>query len=285
MEPRDYLRKKKVSLEQALSGYLAAEDSKVFAAMRYAVFSGGKRIRPLLLLTSGEYFGLREEILMPYACAIEFIHNYSLTHDDLPAMDNDDIRRGQPTCHKKFGEALALLAGDGLLTLAFEILSAAPWPVGGPRLKEEVCQDIARAAGAAGMVAGQWLDLSFAPRATDISAYLQLAQKKTAGLIRVSVTAGARLAGASLISIKALNSYGINFGLAWQLKDDLEDAGQDMPSTGCPRPNLARKLGAKKAKEQVNLWLSQAIEVLRKADINSRVLEHLARQLEFKDGK
>jgi geranylgeranyl diphosphate synthase type II len=281
MEPIKYLEKKKTCLEEALASYLAGDDSRVLAAMRYAVFSGGKRIRPILLLVSGEYFGLTEKILLPYACAIEYIHNYSLIHDDLPAMDNDDVRRGQPTCHRKFGEALALLAGDGLLSLAFQILLAAPWPPGGPRLKEKVCHDIARAAGPAGMIDGQWLDLSFDPAETNIKTYEELAKKKTAGLIRVSVVSGAKLASASQLQIKALDSYGTSLGLAWQLRDDLEDIKQDRVSAGNFRPNLARYLGPQKTKAQVNKWLNQAIETIRKADINSCLLEYFATQLEF----
>ncbi|MBP6908808.1 MAG: polyprenyl synthetase family protein [Candidatus Saccharicenans sp.] len=281
MEPIDYLQEKRACLEEALASYLTGDDSRVLAAMRYAVFSGGKRIRPILLLVSGEYFGLTEKILLPYACAIEYIHNYSLIHDDLPAMDNDDVRRGQPTCHKKFGEALALLAGDGLLSLAFEILSVAPWPPGGPQLKEEVCQDIARAAGPAGMIAGQWLDLSFDPGETSIEAYEELAKKKTAGLIRVSVVSGAKLASASLPQIRALDDYGTRLGLAWQLRDDLEDIKTDIVPAGNFRPNLARCLGPQKAKDQVNNWLSQAIETIKRADINSSFLEYFASQLEF----
>ncbi|HOM94027.1 MAG TPA: polyprenyl synthetase family protein [Candidatus Saccharicenans sp.] len=279
-----YLQQKKARLEAALRSFLMGEDSTIFTAMRYAVFSGGKRFRPLLLLTSGDYFGLAEEILLPYACAIELIHNYSLVHDDLPAMDNDDTRRGQPTCHKKFGEAVAILAGDGLLSLAFEILLAAPWPPGGPGLKEEVCRQVALAVGPAGLIAGQWLDLSFQPEETDLAAYERLAQKKTAGLIRVSVASGARLAGTDSAQIAALEAYGTNLGLAWQLRDDLEDIFQDESTTGF-RPNLARVLGAQKAREQVNRWLEQAVEALKKAEINSGPLEYFAHQLEFKAEK
>ncbi|HRD02864.1 MAG TPA: polyprenyl synthetase family protein [Candidatus Saccharicenans sp.] len=285
METSNYLQKKKARLEETLSSFLSGEDSMVFAAMRYAVFSGGKRIRPLLLLATGEYFGLTEEILLPYACAIECIHNYSLIHDDLPAMDNDDIRRGQPTCHKIFGEALALLAGDGLLSLAFEILLSAPWPPGGPGLKEEVCHDIALATGPAGMIAGQWLDLSLDPGVTNIQAYEELARKKTAGLITVSAMSGARLAGASPVMVKALEDYGTKLGLAWQLKDDLEDIGQDTVPAGSFRPNLARHLGPQKTRELVNLWLSQSIEALRKAELNSNHLEYFASQLKFRSEK
>lgn len=285
MDTNLYLQQKRAHLEEALGSFLASDNSTIFTAMRYAVFSGGKRIRPLLLLTSGEHFGLDEEILLPYACAIELIHNYSLVHDDLPSMDNDDTRRGLPTCHKKFGEAVAILTGDGLLSLAFEILFTAPWPPGGPRLKEEICQQIALAVGPAGLIAGQWLDLSFHPEETDLAAYHHLAQKKTAGLIRVSVVSGARLAGASPDKITALETYGTNLGLAWQLRDDLEDIFQDECSTTCFRPNLARVLGPQKARKQINRQLEQAVEALKKADINCGPLEYFVHQLEFKAEK
>jgi len=274
-----YLEQKRTRLEKALDCYLSAENSAVFEAMRYAVLGGGKRFRPLLLLASGEYFGASEELLLPYACAIELIHNYSLIHDDLPLMDNDDFGRGQPSCHKKFGQPLALLAGDGLLTMAFEILASAPAPENDPRIKSRIAAEIAMAAGPRGMIAGQWLDINFQPENRDPDAYREMACRKTAGLIRVSASSGARLAGAPEAAIQSLEQYGTYLGLAFQLWDDLQDLAQDQ-SAGKPfRPNLARILGTAPALELLTNWLGKAEEALDRAGLDSDILNFFIKQL------
>lgn len=279
MDAALYLDRKRARLEKALSDYLSGEDSPVFEAMRYAVLGGGKRFRPLLLLAGGEHFGAEEELLLPYACAVEFIHNYSLIHDDLPLMDDDDFRRGQPSCHKKFGEALALLAGDGLLTLAFEILAAAPAPENDHRVKARVAAEIAAAAGPRGMVAGQWLDVNFGPDNHDPVAYREMASRKTAGLIRVSATSGARLAGAPEAAVQSLDSYGLYLGLAFQLRDDLQDLAQDRSAGKAFRPNLARILGLPAALELLDTWLGQAAGALAEAGLDSDLLTFFITQL------
>lgn len=279
MDAALYLDRKRARLEKALSDYLSGEDSPLFEAMRYAVLGGGKRFRPLLLLAGGEHFGAEEELLLPYACAVEFIHNYSLIHDDLPLMDDDDFRRGQPSCHKKFGEALALLAGDGLLTLAFEILAAAPAPENDHRVKARVAAEIAAAAGPRGMVAGQWLDVNFGSDNHDPAAYQEMASRKTAGLIRVSATSGARLAGAPEAALQSLDSYGLYLGLAFQLRDDLQDLAQDRPAGKAFRPNLARILGLPAALELLETWLGQAARSLAGAGLDSDLLTFFITQL------
>ncbi|MBC7362601.1 MAG: polyprenyl synthetase family protein [Candidatus Aminicenantes bacterium] len=281
MEPQEYLSQKKKKLEQALESYLAREDSPVFAAMRYAVLDGGKRFRPLLLLASGEHFGATEELLLPYACAVEFIHNYSLIHDDLPIMDNDEFRRGKPSCHKKFGEGLALLAGDALLSYAFEVLAEAPYPGNNYHLKEVVISEIAKTIGPGGMIAGQWLDISFNPENKKIADYQETALKKTAGLIRVSAVSGARLAGVSQPLLEAIEKYGHYLGLAFQLRDDLEDLAQDRTDKEVFRPNLARLLGLESAVQLLGELLSEAIQSLKDSDIKSVILEYFAEQLKF----
>ncbi|NPV83375.1 MAG: polyprenyl synthetase family protein [Candidatus Aminicenantes bacterium] len=278
--PEYYLDLKRNRLEKALDYYLSGEDSPVFEAMRYAVLGGGKRFRPLLLLASGEHFGATEDLLLPYACAVEFIHNYSLIHDDLPSMDDDDFRRGRPSCHKKFGEALALLAGDGLLTLAFEILAAAPAPASDQGLKTRVAAEVAMAAGPRGMIAGQWLDINFDPDNLDPESYREMASRKTAGLIRVSAVSGARLAGAPEIAIQALEKYGSYLGLAFQLRDDLQDLLQDQASGKAIRPNLARILGRSASLELLETWLGKARRALEETDINSDILSLFIRQLQ-----
>ncbi len=281
-----YLDRKRLRLEKALDCYLSAEDSPLFEAMRYAVLGGGKRFRPLLLLASGEHFGASEDLLLPYACAVEFIHNYSLIHDDLPSMDDDDFRRGQPTCHKKFGEALALLAGDGLLTMAFEILAVAPAPGRDQGLKARVAAEMAMAAGPRGMIAGQWLDINFNPDNRDPAAYQEMAARKTAGLIRVSAVSGARLAGAPEAAIQGLEKFGLYLGLAFQLRDDLQDLPQDQSAGKAPRPNLARILGKPSSLELLATWLGQARGALEESGIDSDILNFFIEQLQAgREGK
>lgn len=274
-----YLDRKRNRLEKTLDYYLSGEDSPVFEAMRYAVLGGGKRFRPLLLLASGEHFGATEEMLLPYACAVEFIHNYSLIHDDLPSMDDDDFRRGRPSCHKKFGEALALLAGDGLLTLAFEILATAPAPANDQGLKARVAAEMAMAAGPRGMIAGQWLDINFNPDKLDPAAYQEMASRKTAGLIRVSAVSGARLAGAPEISIQGLEKFGLYLGLAFQLCDDLQDLSQDQLAGKTLRPNLARILGRSASLDLLKTWQGKAQEALEEACIDSDILTYFIKKL------
>lgn len=275
-----YLDRKRNRLEKALDYYLSGEDSPVFEAMRYAVLGGGKRFRPLLLLASGEHFGATEELLLPYACAVEFIHNYSLIHDDLPSMDDDDFRRGRASCHKKFGEALALLAGDGLLTLAFEILATAPAPANDQGLKARVAAEVAMAAGPRGMIAGQWLDINFNSDERDPAAYQEMASRKTAGLIRVSAVSGARLAGAPEAAIQGLEKFGLYLGLAFQLRDDLQDLGQDQAAGKAIRPNLARILGRSASLELLETWLGKAQRALEENGIDSDILTFFIRQLQ-----
>lgn len=274
MDPKAYLQGKKERLEKALAEYLSASDNQVYQAMRYTVLSGGKRFRPLLFLSCGDYFGATEEFLIPYACAIELIHNYSLVHDDLPAMDNDDFRRGQPTCHRKFGEALAILAGDALLTLAFQIMAEAPAPEKNPAEKDVFIKELAEAIGPTGMVEGQWLDLSLSPENKNPEDYQNIASKKTAALIMAAASGGARLAGASPASIEAIKRYGYCLGLAFQLRDDLDDLDRDQKSTSGYRPNLAALLGKKQAASRLSGLQSAAAEALRTCGIQSSVLEY-----------
>jgi len=281
MEVEEYLSQKKISIERALKNYLEKNDSPVFEAMRYAVLNGGKRFRPLLLLASGEYFGASEEFLLPYACSIEFVHSYSLIHDDLPMMDNDDFRRGKPSCHKKFGEALALLAGDALLSLAFEVIADAPYPQPDSQVKNFIIGELARAIGPSGMISGQWKDISFNPQIASWSDYQEIARKKTAGLIRVSAIIGARLAGAPVQALNSIEQYAANLGLAFQLRDDLEDLDQDRAQKNLLRPNMAQYLGKNKATELLVELCQKAVHFLRKAGINSDVLEYFADRLKI----
>ncbi|THD61312.1 polyprenyl synthetase family protein [Phenylobacterium sp.] len=191
-------------------------------AMRYAIFAGGKRLRPFLVLQSAGLFGVAPGHAMRVAAAIEALHTYSLVHDDLPAMDDDDLRRGKPTAHKQFDEATAILAGDGLLTLAFELLAdPATHPSGD--IRAELVASLARAAGSDGMIGGQMIDIEAPNHQLGAAQIIELQQKKTGALFEFSCAAGAILGGAGASDRAALHAYARDFGLAFQICDDLID--------------------------------------------------------------
>ena len=214
------------AVDQALGRFLPAESvppETLHRAMRYSVFAGGKRLRPVLVIAGAEAVGGRSDDVMPTACAVEMIHTYSLIHDDLPAMDNDDCRRGVPTNHKVFGEALAILAGDALLTLAFRLLADnVPATSSGPRLRD-VLVEIADAAGSSGMVGGQVADIECEGKPADAEIVDYIHTHKTAALIRASIRAGAILSGATPAQLDALGVVGGALGLAFQIMDDILD--------------------------------------------------------------
>jgi geranylgeranyl diphosphate synthase, type II len=240
----DYLRDKRAEVETHLMAALrpqAGLPASLLEAMRYSLLAPGKRLRPILVLMAAEACGIDRRDAVPAgdpwpaACAVEMIHAYSLIHDDLPAMDDDDLRRGQPTCHKKFGEALAILAGDALLTMAFQVL-AEGYP---DRTASSCCRELARAAGAAGMVGGQVDDLAWEqggePNFEELE-YLHL--RKTGALIQASLRLGALAASAHRNSppppelLERLDGYGRCLGLAFQIVDDLLDVEGDAEQTG-----------------------------------------------------
>jgi farnesyl diphosphate synthase len=196
--------------------------ARVAKAMRYAIFAGGKRLRPFLVLECAALFAVPRSRALRTAAAIEALHTYSLVHDDLPAMDDDDLRRGQPTVHRQFDEATAILAGDGLLTLAFEIL-ADPATHPSAEVRTQLIADLAKAAGAAGMVGGQMIDMEAADNRFDAEAIIELQRLKTGALFEFSCVAGGRLGGASPDDLAALRAYARDFGLAFQICDDLID--------------------------------------------------------------
>jgi len=212
--------------DRALDRFLPRESAppaSLHKAMRYSVFAGGKRLRPVLVAAGAEAVGGTLEAVMPAACAVEMIHTYSLIHDDLPAMDNDDFRRGVPTSHKVFGEAIAILAGDALLTLAFRLLANSS-PAGGEagRLRDMLIE-VADAAGSAGMVGGQVADIECEGKVAGAAIVDYIHTHKTAALIRASIRSGAILAGASAAELKALGVVGDSLGLAFQIMDDILD--------------------------------------------------------------
>lgn len=237
MNLHNYLQEKAASIEDALDRILAEGDTEPFIlneAMRYSVFAGGKRLRPILTIAAAEAVGGREEDVMTAACAIELIHTYSLIHDDLPAMDDDDYRRGRPTNHKVYGEALAILAGDALLTKAFEILAGCSVPGTAGRLMLRVIGEIAEAAGARGMVGGQTLDILSEGKAVDARTLFYIHKNKTGALLRASVRTGAILAGAGEEELTALTSFAEEFGLLFQITDDILNVVGDSSKMGKP---------------------------------------------------
>lgn len=247
--------------------------------MRYAVFPGGKRFRPLLALAGCEAAGGAWRKALPAAVALELIHCYSLVHDDLPSMDDDDLRRGRPTLHRAFGEALGILAGDALLTLAFEVL-AGDLPAGeaGGRGRLAALRTIARAAGSSGMVGGQTDDVILQGRPLERGQIEGIARRKTGALIRAAVVAGAQCAGAEGGRLGPFERFGERLGLAFQIVDDLEDlaGGKDAAA-----PNLARAMGREGARRRARSLLEEGKGALERARIpgSPEGLEALAGEL------
>lgn len=231
-----YLSQQQQRVEMALDRYLPSLDSyppRLMDAMRYSVFAGGKRLRPILMLAATEAVGGETEAILPAACAIECVHTYSMIHDDLPAMDDDDLRRGKPTNHIVYGEAMAILAGDALLTHAFELLSRAPLVdrFSAPVLLQ-VHQCLARASGGFGMIGGQVIDLVSAGQEVDLATVEYIHRHKTAALIEASVVMGGLLGGGSDEEVQALRTYGHQIGWAFQIADDILDVEGDAAILG-----------------------------------------------------
>lgn len=225
MEIENYLNERKRLIDSAIDSFLPPADAQpaiIHEAMRYSALDGGKRIRPILTLTAAEAVGGSIEDALPAACAIEMIHAFSLIHDDLPCMDDDDLRRGKPTSHKVFGEALALLAGDALFALAFETIARTPAHVP-PDVIARVFALVASASGTSGMVGGQVLDLLAEGKKVGIEQVEGIHRRKTGELIRASVLVGGEIGGADAAQMTALDCYGEQIGLAFQIVDDILD--------------------------------------------------------------
>ena len=232
---KDRLKERISKVDMSLEKYLRASDapqSEIYEAMRYSVFAGGKRLRPILMSETAKMLGGSWETVEPFACALEMIHTYSLIHDDLPAMDNDDLRRGMPTNHIKFGEAVAILAGDALLTRAFEVVSGH---------KHENVQRAMRAisvlassSGTEGMIGGQIVDLASEGKTITLSELQYIHLLKTGALIRAACVIGAILSGASEEQIRAVDEFAKNLGVAFQIRDDILDVTGDEKQLGKP---------------------------------------------------
>lgn len=279
MDVEERLRQKKEVVERELERILSQEDSLLFKAMRHAVLSGGKRFRPLLAFSSGECFGVSQDMVLPFACALELIHNYSLVHDDLPSIDNDDYRRGQPSCHKAFGEDIALLTGDSLLTLAFEVMAQTSLEENLLPRKEKVLREISHLSGVKGMIGGQLMDITLTPEELTEEVFHDLILKKTGGLITASVKTGALLGGAGDSELEAIGQYGQNIGLAFQIRDDILDTAQEADKGALSRPNYVSQFGLETAKRRLHNFIETARGVLDKASLESEELHTLATKL------
>lgn len=285
-----YLQDRRKIVEEALQRYLPGEDNipaAIYKAVRYSVFAGGKRIRPILCLAAVEAVGGDMAPAMPVACALELIHTYSLIHDDLPAMDNDDFRRGKLTCHKVFGEDIAILAGDALLTEAFVLLSRAEKVRLPAERRLAVIQEIAQAAGISGMVGGQTLDVVSGKSVPDENTLYEIHRRKTGALIVAAVKSGAIVSNAREDKIQALAKYGINVGLAFQIADDIlnvegdrelmgKETGSDAVHDKLTYPSL---LGLNLAKEKLVKYIDAAIASLSDFDERARPLLVIARYI------
>lgn len=240
-----YLKSRQRLVEKALDRHLpkaATKPATIHKAMRYSLFAGGKRLRPILCLASAEACGGDVERALPLACAIECIHTYSLVHDDLPSMDNDDFRRGRPTCHKVFGEGIAVLAGDALLTVAFEIVSRSK-----PTSRYDMTtllREIAGAAGSQKLIAGQVADLEAEGKSVDRAQLRYIHENKTAAILTTAVRLGAMSANASAKQLKAITTFGGAMGLAFQIVDDILDVTQTTEKLG---KSAGKDLAARKA--------------------------------------
>lgn len=258
-------------------------ERRVVEAMRYTALSGGKRIRSFLVTASSELFNVEKQTALRVAAAIEMIHCYSLIHDDLPAMDDDKLRRGQPTCHIKFDEATAILAGDALLTKAFEVVSSEETH-NNSTIRAELVFALAKASGEAGMVGGQMLDLVAEKNTLKMPEVARLQRMKTGALIAVSCEAGAILGKASKNARHVLHAYAHDVGLAFQIADDLLDVEGDEKEMGkkIGKDSVAGKatfvslLGIKRAREQAQLLAEQAASHLDIFDDKSKLLRDLA---------
>ena len=251
-------------IDAALERYLKPLDNpqkKIYEAMSYSVFAGGKRLRPVLLLEACKICGGDEADAMPFACAMEMIHTYSLIHDDLPAMDNDDLRRGRPTSHIKFGEATAILAGDALLNKAFETMAQS-----GSANALKAIGIIANSSGTEGMIGGQIVDMESEGKQIDIDTLRYLHSLKTGAIIRSSCVAGATLGGGDEAAIKAMDEFAINLGIAFQIRDDILDVTGSEEELGKPigsdkeqgKNTYVSLLGLEKSEELVAEYSAKA---------------------------
>jgi geranylgeranyl diphosphate synthase type II len=286
MDIHAYLSESKRLVDEQLEKLLPAEDeqpSTIHKAMRYSVFAGGKRVRPILVLASGESLAGNRDTLLHLGAGIEMMHTYSLIHDDLPALDNDDLRRGVPTCHKVFGEAMAILAGDSLMTRCYQILADLPGIADSTRI--HIIREVAAATGTInGMIGGQVVDLESEGKNIEARVLEYIHYSKTGALLRACVRCGALAAGANIQQLQALTEFGSKIGLVFQIVDDILDvtsssevlgktAGKDEKVKKATYPAL---YGIDASRQKARELVSSALEDLRDFDGNAESLRSLA---------
>jgi geranylgeranyl diphosphate synthase type II len=286
----------RVAVDEALDRALPPEPAwpaTIHRAVRYSLFAGGKRIRPVLVLAAGEAVGGSREDLMPLACAVEMVHTYSLVHDDLPAMDDDDLRRGKPTSHKVFGEAIAILAGDALLTRAFHLLAEVPegWDAARVRRRVRATALLGEACGTTGLIGGQVMDLESEGRAIGAPDLECLHRAKTGALLSACVRGGAILGGAREAELDQLSRYAAAIGLAFQVVDDVLDATQDAEHLGktAGKDEAAQKAtyvsvhGLERARAMAATLRQDALDVLAPLGPRGELLGAIARLIVDRD--
>lgn len=292
MDIKKYLEEKKKIVDAALEGCFPNTDAtgcetgyptSLHKAMRHSLFSGGKRIRPILSIAAFEAVGGKGDKILPFACGLEMIHTYSLIHDDLPAIDNDDYRRGKPTCHKVFGEAIGILAGDGLLTKAFELMTKPS--SGDSAVILDIVNEIARASGISGMVGGQVADIESEGKEVDFPTVQYIHSHKTGALILASVRTGVKLGGGDDETLKTFTHYGERIGLAFQIVDDIlnvegkaellgKSTGSDLFKRKATYPSL---LGIEESRKRATELMESAIDVLNPFGPEVEPLKEIAR--------
>jgi geranylgeranyl diphosphate synthase type II len=273
-----YLTDKKNIIDKALDNFLPPEDKKpsvIHKAMRYSVFSGGKRIRPILTLAAAELLGKNIEKVLNAACGIELIHSFSLIHDDLPCMDDDDFRRGKPSSHKVFGEAIAILAGDALLVSGFEMIIKS-FEIKGIKKRSvlKLLKEIPFYIGTNNLLGGQVEDITEKKEQIKKEELYDMYMKKTSALICFSLRAGAILSDANCKQLEALTNYGNNLGLAFQITDDILDMMQDQREV--EKPTYLNKYGIKESELEAEKLIQEAKDSLKIFDENKEVLDNLA---------
>lgn len=285
---KSYLATKRELIDRKLDSLLKYSPESIIPleeSIRYSALSGGKRLRPILMIASNEAFGGKDQTVLPIACALEMIHTYSLIHDDLPCMDDDLLRRGVPTNHNVYGEAVAVLAGDALLTDAFNIMITEGLRCGlRPRVLTEIIADISKAAGSNGMIRGQAIDLALEGiKEVSVEQVETMHLLKTGALIETAVITGAKIGGANSKEIKKLATYGRSLGLAFQIMDDVldieggsamgKDAGADARNKKTTYPEL---VGLKKSKKKAEDLTKKALKSLKELDSKANPLREIA---------
>lgn len=286
---KDFLANCHARVDRALDHYLPLREdaTQLRDAMRYSLFNGGKRVRPTLayasaLAISSDALTSHNELLNRIGCALESLHSYSLVHDDLPAMDDDDLRRGKPTCHIAFNEATAILAGDALQTFAFELLSEAD--IVDTKIQIALVHQLAKASGVDGMVLGQAIDLAAVDKALNLAQLENMHRHKTGALIRASVSMGATALGATKTQLKALDIYAAAIGLAFQVQDDILDVVADTETLGKQqgadiarnKPTYVALLGLEGARAKAQELHQQALTALESFGTNANYLRELS---------